>query len=74
MDYQVLFNLGVCIIGGAVSWIYFSITTSIEKLDRHVRDMPHQYMLKSDFREHLERIEKALDKISEKLDAKQDRS
>jgi hypothetical protein len=73
MDYQVLFNIAVGIAGAALGWMINGFRATIERLDQDIRALPDKYISKSDFKEHLQRIENALEKIFEKLDHKQDK-
>ena len=73
MDYQVLFNaaLGLpAFLGGCT---LDSITKAIERLDADVRNMPHSYVNKDDYRGDIKEIKDMLGKIFDKLDNKMDK-
>lgn len=73
MDYQVLFNVSVMVVGFLGGWVLNNIYKSIERLDMDVRAMPQQYLAKEDYRQDLARIEHMLERIFNKLDDKVDR-
>ena len=73
MDYQVLFNVSVMVVGILGGWVLNNIYKSIERLDMDVRAMPQQYLAKEDYRQDLARIEHMLERIFNKLDDKVDR-
>jgi molecular chaperone GrpE (heat shock protein) len=63
----------MAVAGSAIGWFIKSMMRSIDRLDADVRSMPDKYISKSDFKEHLQRIENSLERIFEKLDDKQDK-
>ena len=73
MDYQVLFNGAVVLASFFGGWVLNSITKSIERLDQDVRNMPHNYVSKDDYREDMREVKGMLEKIFNKLDGKQDK-
>lgn len=73
MDYQVLFNLAVAVAAFFGGWVLNSIYRSIERLDRDVRDLPHTYVSKEDYRHDIDEIKALLTKIFDKLDGKADK-
>jgi hypothetical protein len=73
VDYQVLFNVSVMVVGFLGGWVLNNIYKSIERLDTDVRAMPQQYLAKEDYRQDLARIEHMLERIFNKLDDKVDR-
>ena len=50
MDYQVFFNIAIAVVGAAGGWILNRIYQALDRLDRDVRDMPHLYVSKEDYR------------------------
>lgn len=73
MDYQVLFNAATLVAGFLGGWVLNSIYKTVERLDKDVREMPHMYVAKDDYKQALERIEGMLTRIFDKLDDKVDR-
>ncbi len=63
MDAQMMFNILVGASGFMVGLILNSLTRSIEKLDRDVRNLPHMYVTKADYRDDVQHIRRTLDDI-----------
>jgi len=73
MDYQVLFNGAVAIAAFFGGWTLNSITKAIERLDSDVRAMPHEYVVKNDYKEDLREVKDLCRQIFDKLESKQDK-
>lgn len=73
MDYQVLFNLAITAAAFLGGWTLNRIYTAIDRLDKDVRDMPHLYVSKDDYKADLREIRDMLGKIFDKLDHKVDK-
>jgi hypothetical protein len=73
MDYQVLFNLAVAIAGFFRGWTLNRIYIAIDRLDGDVRNMPHNYISKDDYKADIRDIREMLGKIFDKLDNKADK-
>jgi hypothetical protein len=73
MDYQVLFNAAVGIAAFFGGWTLNSITKAIERLDSDVRAMPHEYVVKNDYKEDLREVKDLCRQIFDKLESKQDK-
>jgi predicted RNA-binding protein with EMAP domain len=73
MDYQVFFNAALGLAAFLGGWTLNSITKAIERLDTDVRNMPHAYLSKDDYRSDLKEIKDMLGKIFDKLDTKVDK-
>jgi hypothetical protein len=73
MDYQVLFNLAVAIAGFFGGWTLNRIYIAIDRLDGDVRNMPHNYISKDDYKADIRDIREMLGKIFDKLDNKADK-
>jgi hypothetical protein len=63
MDAQMLFNILVGVSGFLGGWILNNISRSIDKLDKDVRNMPHIYVTKADYRDDVQHIRRTLDDI-----------
>jgi len=74
MDYQVLFNIAVCIAGFFGGWTLNRIYTAIDRLDGDVRNMPINYVSKDDYRADMHDIKEMLNKIWDKIDGKADKA
>jgi hypothetical protein len=73
MDSQALFNVAVTLAGGLGGWILNNIWQSIRTLDRDVRDMPHVYVTKEDYRADISEVKGMLVRIMDKLEGKVDK-
>ena len=73
MDYQSLFNLAVAVAGFFGGWVLSSIYRSLERLDKDVRELPHTYVSKDDYRHDIDEVKQILGKIWDRLESKVDR-
>lgn len=73
MDYQVLFNLAITAAAFFGGWTLNRIYTAIDRLDKDVRDLPHVYVSKDDYREDLREIKELLGAIFKRLENKADK-
>jgi cell fate (sporulation/competence/biofilm development) regulator YmcA (YheA/YmcA/DUF963 family) len=74
MDYQVLFNLAVTVAAFFGGWILSRIYTAIDRLDKDVRDLPHVYVAKDDYKDDLREVKELLGAIFKRLENKADKS
>lgn len=73
LDYQVLFNITVALTGFLGGWVLNNISGSINRLDEDVRNMPHNYVSREDYKSDISEIKGMLGKIFDKLDGKADK-
>jgi len=73
LDSQTLFNVAVSVAGFLGGWILNNIYQSIRLLDKDVRQMPHFYVSKDDYRLDISEVKSMLSKIFERLDSKADK-
>ena len=73
MDAQMLFNILVGASGFMGGWILNSISRSIERIDKDVRNMPLTYVTQTHYQRDIDEIKGMLDKIFNKLDEKVDK-
>ena len=73
MDYQVLFNGAVALAAFFGGWVLNNITKAVERLDSDVRAMPHEYVVKNDYKDDLREVKDLCRQIFEKLDGKADK-
>jgi hypothetical protein len=74
MDTQQIFNVIVGLAAFFGGWVMNNITKAIERLDDDVREMPHIYVSKDDYRRDIDEIKDICKQIFNKLDAKQDKN
>ena len=73
MDYQILFNIAVAVAGFLGGWTLNRIYQAIDRLDADLRQMPHNYVNRDDYRSDVTEIKTMLGKIFDKLDGKADK-
>ncbi len=73
MDTQILFNIIVGIAGVFGGWILNNISRSLERLDEDVRQMPHTYVTKVDYKHDIAEVKEMLGKIFDRLETKADK-
>ena len=73
MDNQQLFNLVVSIAGFLAIYVFNSMTTKIQKLEDKINEMPHNYVIKDDYRADIAEVKAILKQIFDKLDGKADK-
>jgi hypothetical protein len=73
MEYQLLFNAAVGLAAFFGGWVLNNITKAIERLDTDVRNMPHNYLSKDDYRNDIREIKEMLGKIFDRLETKADK-
>lgn len=62
-DVQVLFNIILGVAAFLGGWVVNNLTRTIERLDKDVRNLPHMYVRREDYKDDIEYIRKTLDDI-----------
>lgn len=73
MDNQQLFNVVVGIAGFLAAYVINSMTSKISKLEEDLKNLPHVYVAKDDYREDIAEVKDILKQIFNKLDSKADK-
>ena len=73
MEVQQLFNAIVSIAGFLAVYVINTLTRQITKLEDKINQMPHEYVIKDDYRSDITEIKDILKQIFNKLDNKQDK-
>jgi hypothetical protein len=73
METQAIFNVIVGIAAFFGGWVLNNITKAIERLDKDVREMPHNYVSKDDYHRDIDEIKDICKQIFNKLDHKMDK-
>jgi hypothetical protein len=73
METQAIFNVIVGIAAFFGGWVLNNITKAIERLDKDVREMPHNYISKDDYHRDIDEIKDICKQIFNKLDHKMDK-
>lgn len=69
MDFQVLFNVAVCVAGFFGGWTLQRIYSAIDRLDSDVRNMPMTYVSKDDFKDVIKDLKEDMNNGFDKIDA-----
>ena len=73
METQIIFNIIVGLAAFFGGWVLNNITKAIERLDADVRNMPHTYVTKDDYRRDIDEIKDICGKIFDRLEGKADK-
>ena len=73
MDGQSLFNLVVGIAAFFGGWTLNNITRMLNRIDEDIREIPHLYVSKDDYKTDIAEIKGMLSKIFDRLDNKADK-
>jgi hypothetical protein len=73
MDGQSLFNLVVGVAAFFGGWTLNNITRMLNRIDEDIREIPHIYVSKDDYKSDITEIKGMLGKIFDRLDNKADK-
>ena len=73
MDGQLLFNLVVGIAAFFGGWTLNNITRMLNRIDDDIREIPHIYVSKDDYKTDIAEIKGMLGKIFDRLESKADK-
>ena len=73
MDVQWLINLGFGLAGAFGMWILTRLTNSVDKIEDNLKDLPHRYVSKDDYRHDIDDIKVMLNDIYRELRSKVDK-
>jgi len=73
MDFQTAFNIVLSLTGFMGGYILHRITSSLDKLDDDVRNLPMHYVAKDDYRRDIDELKGICQQIFNKLDNKADK-
>jgi hypothetical protein len=73
MDGQSLFNLVVGIAAFFGGWTLNNITRMLNRIDEDIREIPHLYVSKDDYKTDIAEIKGMLGKIFDRLENKADK-
>ena len=73
MDVQWLINLGFGLAGAFGMWILTRLTNSVDKIEDNLKDLPHRYVSKDDYRHDIDDIKVMLGDIYRELRGKADK-
>lgn len=77
MDTQVLINILIGIGAAVLGWLWKTLWNSVERMKQDVKELevrlPEIYVQKIDLERRFDKLDAALERIYEKLEAKQDK-
>lgn len=74
MDNQQLFNIVVSVGGFLAAYVFNLNTAKIQRLEDKLNALPHDYVIKDDYRADIAEIKSILKQIFDKLDGKADKT
>ena len=73
MDFQILFNIALSIIGAISGWLFKVLWDAIRDLKEDIKDIERGYVMKDDYRIDIAEIKGMLARIFDRLDTKADK-
>ena len=73
MEYQVIFNVGVALVGFTGGWMVNRVFVLLDRIDQDMKAIPMQYVAKEDYREDIREIKEMLGAIFKRLEGKADK-
>jgi hypothetical protein len=73
MENQQIFNIIIVVAGFLAAFVVNKVTKDITRLEEDIRDLPHLYVAKDDYRGDIADIKQMLSKIFDRLDQKVDK-
>ena len=73
MENQQIFNVIIIIAGFLAAFVVDKVTKDITRMEDDIKNLPHTYVDKNDYRRDIAEIKSMLAKIFDKLDKKVDK-
>ena len=73
MEYQVIFNVGIALVGFIGGWMVNRVFVLLDRIDADMKAIPQKYVAKEDYREDIREIKEMLGAIFKRLDNKADK-
>ena len=73
MEYQVIFNVGVALVGFTGGWMVNRVFVLLDRIDADMKAIPQKYIAKDDYREDIREIKEMLGAIFKRLEGKADK-
>ncbi len=73
MDYQIVFNVGIALVGFTGGWMVNRVFVLLDRIDADMKAIPLQYVSKDDYREDIREIKEMLGAIFKRLEHKADK-
>jgi hypothetical protein len=73
MDFQLVFNVGIALVGFIGGWMVNRVFVLLDRIDADMKAIPMQYVSKDDYREDIREVKELLGAIFKRLEAKADK-
>ncbi len=73
MEYQVIFNVGIALVGFIGGWMVNRVFVLLDRIDAEMKAIPMQYVAKDDYREDIREVKEMLGAIFKRLENKADK-
>lgn len=73
MDYQVVFNVGIALVGFTGGWTVNRVFLLLDRINADLKAIPMQYVSKDDYREDIREVKEMLGAIFKRLEHKADK-
>ena len=73
MEYQIIFNVGIALVGFIGGWMVNRVFVLLDRIDADMKAIPMQYVAKDDYREDIREIKEMLGAIFKRLEGKADK-
>tara|TARA_R100000951_G_scaffold28911_1_gene24808 strand:+ start:6611 stop:6832 length:222 start_codon:yes stop_codon:yes gene_type:complete len=73
MEYQVIFNVGIALVGFIGGWMVNRVFVLLDRIDADMKAIPMQYVAKEDYREDIREVKEMLGAIFKRLESKADK-
>ena len=73
MEYQVIFNIAVALVGFTGGWMVNRVFVLLDRIDQDMKSIPMQYVSKEDYREDIREVKEMLGAIFKRLESKADK-
>ena len=73
MEYQVIFNVGIALVGFIGGWMVNRVFVLLDRIDADMKAIPMQYVSKEDYRGDIREIKEMLGAIFKRLESKADK-
>ncbi len=73
MEYQVIFNVGIALVGFIGGWMVNRVFVLLDRIDADMKAIPITYVTKEDYREDIREVKEMLGAIFKRLENKADK-
>ena len=73
MDYQVVFNVGIALVGFIGGWMVNRVFVLLDRIDAEMKSIPIMYVAKEDYRDDIREVKEMLGAIFKRLETKADK-